>query len=138
MKTIEIVKLFQVLNIAKITNLSLEGKFSIIRTVKRCKEVVDSINTLIEDAKEKLKPENFDQWREMVDEYESLSSEDKAKADKISKEYSNQINACIDPELNKETLVEIEKISQEDFGSLIDQNDWNVEVLVLLNDCLLK
>lgn len=137
MKTIEVIKLFQILNVVKLTNLSLEGKFNIIRTVKRCKEVVNSINVLIDEAKERLKPNDFE-FPNLDSQYELMSDEDKVKLDKITKEYSNQVNACIEPELDKEVSIEIEKISQEDFGLLMEQNDWNVETLILLNDYLVK
>lgn len=127
MKTIEIVNVYYLLRESKLNGMDSVSKFKIIRTAKKFKEITDSYVALVESAKERLKPENFDELvKKAVS--DKATNEDKEICEKLNQTYLQEVNACVIPEAFKELNLDFEKLTEEQFGKLIEINsNWNVD-----------
>lgn len=138
MKTIEIVNVYYLLRESKLNGMDSVSKFKIIRTAKKFKEITDSYVALVESAKERLKPENFDELvKKAVS--DKATNEDKEICEKLNQTYLQEVNACVIPEAFKELNLDFEKLTEEQFGKLIEINsNWNVDQLMLLESIILE
>lgn len=135
-KTETIVMAHNALKGAKLTKMEDGEKFSAIKAARVLKPAAESFTGLVEDAKEKLKPENWDELKEKAGRFNSLSGEEQAAVNAALTAYNRSVEECVKDELAKPCEVEISPLSEEAFGRLLSSNDFEMQTIMALQDAL--
>lgn len=137
-----IVAAYRVLNAAKLTKCEDADKFKVIKAVRALKKVHNDFVDYEQDAREKLKPADFEdvvakarKWQE-EGENTSLTKEERISINQYFAEYDAKVRECVAEEAKKEHDLEFAKLSDDAFAALIGSNDWTVDVCGLLADLL--
>ena len=136
MKKQELKVIYEILSGAKLNKMEDNDKFKVIKIMRELKPINSEITEAIKDAQDKLKDENHDELLEKA-KTNQLSEEELIKANAYFKKFEKDIYAAIKDIL--ETEIELkEKISVEAFEKLIASNDYTVEVIMILEDAIVK
>lgn len=142
MKTIDIVSAYRIINSAKLTKMDDADKFKTIKAIRAIKPIVESFNSFVSDARERLKPENFDamqkkasQWQE-EGENTTLTMEERRQLNLYFSEYNKKVEECVKEESEKEHELGYERLSEEAFGKFMASNDWDVRTALMLEDIM--
>lgn len=112
---------------AALAKCETQEKFKIVRTCSRVKAEVEKYDKLEQEARERLRPENWDELVKLEENRENLSPEDKAIYQEGVKKYTSDVAECMETELEKEVEIEVETLTEEGLGRLMDSNDkWTV------------
>lgn len=142
MKTNSIVTVFNLLNSAKINEVSTSGKIKIIKAVREMKPIANGFDELLNDAREKLKGENHDEmaekanrWQQLGDEVD-FTDEEKIAINAYFMEYGNRIDECVKEEAEKEHILSFTRLTEEEFEGLISSNDWDVRTIMDIEEIM--
>ena len=142
MKTNSVVTVFNLLNSAKINEVSTSGKIKIIKAVREMKPIAIGFDELLNEAREKLQGENHDEmaekamrWQQQGDKVE-LTDEEKIAVNTYFMEYGNRIDECIKEEAEKEHTFNFTKLTEEEFEGLISSNDWDIKTIMEIQDAI--
>lgn len=142
MKTNSIVTVFNLLNSAKINEVTTSGKIKIIKAVREMKPIANGFDELLNDAREKLKGENHDEmaekanrWQQLGDEVD-LTDEEKIAINAYFMEYGNRIDECVKEEAEKEHILSFTRLTEEEFEGLISSNDWDVRTIMDIEEIM--
>lgn len=142
MKTNSIVTVFNLLNSAKINEVTTSGKIKIIKAVREMKPIANGFDELLNDAREKLKGENHDEmaekanrWQQLGDEVD-LTDEEKIAINAYFMEYGNRIDECMKEEAEKEHILSFTRLTEEEFEGLISSNDWDVRTIMDIEEIM--
>lgn len=142
MKTNSIITVFNLLNSAKINEVSTSGKIKIIKAVREMKPIANGFDELLNDAREKLKGENHDEMAEKANRWQQLGDEvDLTDKEKIAinayfMEYGNRIDECVKEEAEKEHILSFTRLTEEEFEGLISSNDWDVRTIMDIEEIM--
>ena len=148
MKTIEITNIFAVLNEAKLTKMEDADKFKVIKALRAIKPIAKGYEDFVEDAKNKLKGEDFDNMSEKAQAWNKdnqgkkvgeLAQEEIDNLNAINTyfaEYNKRVEACVKEEAEKEVELTFDKLSEEAFGKLVASNDWTCGQIMALSDAV--
>lgn len=142
MKTNNVVSVFNLLNSAKINEVSTSGKIKIIKAVRVLKPIATGFDELLNDAREKLQGENHEEmtekairWQQEGDKVD-LTDEEKIAVNMYFQEYGNRIDECVKEEAEREHELDFPKLTEEEFEGLISSNDWDVKTIMDIQDAI--
>lgn len=142
MKTNNVVSVFNLLNSAKINEVSTSGKIKIIKVVRALKPIATGFDELLNDAREKLQGENHEEmaekairWQQEGDKVD-LTDEEKIAVNMYFQEYGNRIDECVKEEAEREHELDFPKLTEEEFEGLISSNDWDVKTIMDIQDAI--
>ena len=142
MKTTEIISIYELLSSAKINKVQDQGKIKIVKTVRKMKKIVDDFNSLVEDAREKLKGEKHDELIEKASRWQqegnevNLTDEEKLEINAYFSEYGSRIDEFVKEDAEKEHDLGIAKLNEEEFDGLISSNDWDVKTIIQIQELI--
>lgn len=131
-----LVTAFNAIKTAKLTKMSAGDKFAILRALRALRPVAEGLGQLAEEAREKLRPENFEAIQEMAGRFDSLTDAEKASVNLAVGEYNRAVNECLRRELATEHEISVGPLSEEGFTALLDSNDFEAGMAALLQDVL--
>ena len=142
MKTQKISEAYRTINAAKLTKMEDKEKFIVIKAMRVLKPISASFEEFINDAREKLKGEQFDnmqqkarQWQE-EGEKTSLTPDERKQVNTYFNEYTQRVNECVREEADKEHELPYDRLSEEAFGRFIASNDYDVATIMELQEVL--
>lgn len=147
MKTAEIIELSGILSEVKFTGLETSSRFTLLENMRRMKPIKTDFYSSMEDARDKLKPEGFDEmWQKVRLHNEAVQNkmdENRLPASELQKfriVYENYEKELGDREkelLREEHGVRIAPIPLKDFEKLVEANDIEGGKLEVLYGMLL-
>lgn len=142
MKTSTIIELYSILSDVKFTGMQTGARFVLLENMRKLKPIRTEFISSMEEAREKLKPEDFDQAREKVKLHnESVQngletnrlSVEKLQAFRIQYEqYEQELTERERELLGEDHSVEPGLIPLKDFEKLVEANDIEGGKLELL------
>lgn len=127
-----------ILKTAKLGKMKDGESFQVVKALRAIKAAATPAQELIDTANEKLKPENFDAIQEKASRFDSLTDAEKIEVNNRLVEYQNKVNRCTLDELKKTVKIDIEPLSEESFGRLVESNDYTAGQIMVLQDVLCK
>lgn len=146
MKTIEIRNIYEILNEAKLTKMEDADKFKVIKALRSIKPIAKGYEDFIEEAKNKLKDDDFDKMTERAQAWNKDNQGKKVgeltqkQIDELNAintyfaEYNKRVETCLKEEAEKEVELTFDKLSEEAFGKLVASNDWTCGQIMALSD----
>jgi lipase chaperone LimK len=136
MKTVEINSAYQVLYNAKLSKMENSDKFKVIRAIRAMKPIVTDFEDFQKDAQghEEI-VEKAQQWQR-EGEKTTLTIEERTEINKYLNYYNQRIMECVKDEAEKEHELQVESLSEEAFGKLLESNDWNANKIMTIQDFL--
>lgn len=148
MKTIEITNIYAVLNEAKLTKMEDADKFKVIKALRAIKPIAKGYEDFVEDAKNKLKGEDYDKMSEKAQAWNKdnqgkkvgeLTQEEIDNLNTINTyfaEYNKRVENCLKEEAEKEVELTFDKLNEDAFGKLVASNDWTCGQIMALSDVI--
>lgn len=135
-KTMEVVAAYGKIKDAKLSKLEDSEKFTVIRIGKKLKAIAVDFEEFVQDSRDKLKDDQFDEMQEKVQKWQGKTAEtdeEKAEVSTINNyyaEYNKKVEECVRPEAEKEVEIEFEPLNEEVFGKFISSNDWSLSEIL--------
>lgn len=129
MKIKEAVSLYKILGEAKVSSLDELEIIKIIKIRRTLRIYVEQYEAFFKDAKEKLKPDNFDDFQNKAQKWNTLSDEEKFEINKMVREYDAKVNFAVKEESEKLIDITIDKLNEDSIVKLLKQNDWPISKL---------
>lgn len=107
----------------KLGRMEEADKFAVVRTLRTTRAIVEDIDKFQNDARERLKPENFDELQKQAQRFDSLSDDEKVELNKALIEYDAAVRRCVADELASEKVVEVYPISSDGFNKFMASNE---------------
>lgn len=142
MKTIELNNAYTLLNAAKLSKMENSDKFKVIRAIRAMKPIVTDFEDFQKDAQERLKGEGHDEMVEKAQQWQregektTLTIEERTAVNEYLNGYNKRIMECVKTEAEKEHELQVESLSEEAFGKLLESNDWNANQIMTIQDFL--
>lgn len=135
--TVEVaVKAYNALKDAKVTKMEAAEKIAVVKAVRALKAEATALADFEETAREKLKPEGFDEAVEKAKDFDSLPTEEKIEVNKVLMAYNEAMAKGMKEEHERETEVELEPLTEDALGRLVDSNDFAVDAIMAVQDAL--
>lgn len=151
MKTKDIVTATAALSEAGLKGMEDKDKFTVIRALRVLKPIRQQYIDFVQDAANRLRPEDFDQLEQRKKEwnkehegkkYNDLTSQELVELNYINAryaDYNNKIEDCIREEADREQELTYDRLTEEAFGKLLAANaDWTAATILLLTETLMK
>ncbi len=138
-KTSDIVFIYNVLRKAKCSKQDKIGQFTIIRAIRALKPIATAWEDFLKDARERLKPDGFDEIAQKTSEevFKTLPPEEQAHINKVLSSYDKDVSDCIAPELDRIRDIDRTKgLSEDVLSKLMTENDLTAEAIILIQDIL--
>lgn len=134
MRVGDIVNAYNVLKTLKIAKLPREDQFAVLRASRALKPVATAFDDFVNDARERLKPEDFDSIVEKSQRFDSLPEEEKVRVNMAARAYQNDVDECVREEYEKAVDVDaFDSLSEEAISGIATGNDTlDVQTLLLL------
>lgn len=158
MKTIEAVNVYNLLKIGKFSSMDGRSQISFLRVMKTLRPVAESYAKDIEEAREKMKGDDFEVFQERMEkwlqrekflmdkakkenvEYDSLLTEEEVKEVKelndIDRLYTKKFMDYKKELDESEVGMELQKVEETAFEKFIEANDFEAEKKLLLQEVL--
>lgn len=151
MKTEDVLKLFNIISIAKYSKMDDSDKIKVWKIARKTKPVATKFEEDTKDAAEKFKADfkDFDARLQKAQEYERAKQQGKDTAEimrdadyndfiKDFKDYQNLVNKAIKEFADVEVEVDFETITEDAFGKLMASNEWNMEQTMALGELIVE
>lgn len=151
-KTSEILAAYNILNTAKYGSMEDADKIKVWKITRALKPIATKFDEDSKDAAEKMKPKyegGFDETLQKAQEYERMIRDTKVDAKKLPmgaaeydafikefKEYNDLVTKAVEEFAKKEVTINIEPISEDAFGKLMDSNDWTFGQTTALSEII--
>lgn len=142
MKTKDVVSLYPTLDSAKISKLDDADKFIIIKLMCQFKLIKKEFDDELQDARDRLKPENYDDMVRKAREWErdgdktGLSVEERIEINKFFRDYQTSIDSYMKDFSEKEQTVSCSLLGEDAFGKFISSNDFDLRTCLDLQDLI--
>ena len=149
MKVIDIVTAYAALSGAKLSKLEDKEKFALIRAMKALKPIHNDYEDFVKDARERLKPDDFDARQQEAEQWNAahkgqkmadLTPKEQQRLEDINRyfaDYTQQVEECVKDEAQKDVSPDYARLAEGAFGRLLESNpDWTMDRIVLLSDVL--
>lgn len=143
MKTIAIVKGYQILQGAKLTKMEDTDKFKVIEAMRELRPVAEKYEADEKEAIEKLKDDKFKDMEAKADKYRQAGDKSKALTDaEISEmnayyeKFNKVVGECLEPLKEKEVKLKFAKFTKEAFGKFLESNDFTIGQIMELDKLL--
>lgn len=150
MKTIDITKIYQLLNSAKLTKMEDSDKIKVIKTLRVIKPISKGYEDFATEAQKKLMGENHAEMQKKAEKwnkehqnqkYSDLSEEEVEELKSITgyfDAYNQRVAECLRDEAEKEQSLEYERLSGDAFSKLVASNDWTCGQILFISDFIEK
>lgn len=118
-----ILNAYNILSQSKLGKMDEAGKFAVIRTLRPLKGVATALQDYEKDARERLKPDNYDELVAKAQKFDTLPDEEKRELNRQLGEYDTQVRKCIADELASEAEVDIVPLDEAAFGAFMAANE---------------
>lgn len=146
MKTLQVVKAYQLLKNAKLTKVDYSDKFKAIKALIAMRPIVEKYEADKKEGIEKLKDEKFEEMQQKASKHNEaiqnktkewlLSLDELKELNEYFENYQKAVNDFINPLDDAEAKPEFEKLSETVFGKLVDSNDFTCEEIMSLYDAI--
>lgn len=136
LKTEAIVEVYNRLKSAKVSKMEDAEKFAVVKAMRVFRPIADGFAAFVDDAREKLRPENFEEIQHKIQHVDTLSEEERNAVNAQVDAYARSINECILDEARKEVDLEFEPLSEEALSRLAASNDFDISTILFLGDAL--
>lgn len=140
-----IVTAYRTINASKLTKMEDTDKYKVIKAIREMKPVVESFDSFVSDARERLKPEDFDTMQEKAAQWQkegdatTLTVEDRVELNRYFEDYNRKVEECVKEESEKEHELKFGRLSEEAFCKLMASNpDWDVKTTVQVEEVLVE
>lgn len=130
----ETVNAYRLLLNAKLTNMTDDEKFVVIRLMMAIKPAFTAYEELIKDASQKLRPEGFGEISIKLQSGQGITNEEKKVLDKFNSDIANFMQS----EIKKEYEFDAELLEQEAMKRFISSNDFSAMQYMTLYDFMVK
>lgn len=143
MRTKDVVSVFANLNTAKLTKMEDNAKFKVIKALRLIKKVNAEHDDFLKDAQEKLKGDEFDEMKDKAQKWQeegektTITMEERLKINKFFTSYNERISKIMKDEEEKDVDLTYEKLTEDEFKTLVSSNDFDVNTMMLLQDALM-
>lgn len=134
MKTYELLNVSDQLNRLPLGKLTIAQRAALTRTICAISQARKSFDEALKEAREKLKPEGFDELAGKT----SRTPDEEAKYKSLVDEYNEAVQAAIQPNLKAEVTLTVAKpMTMEEFLALADcAPDWTAGHMIYLQELL--
>ena len=143
MKTIAIVKGYQILQGAKLTKMEDTDKFKVIEAMRELRPVAERYEADEKEAVEKLKDDKFkdmeakaDKYRQAGDKSKVLTNSEISEMNAYYEKFNKTVDECLAPIKGKEVKLKFGKITKEAFCKFLESNDLTVEQIMQVDEIL--
>lgn len=146
LKNVRIVSAYRTLDGGKYTKMEASGRSSLTYAMRILRRTAKDFDELHEDARKRFKPEVFDEVEKTVEKVRQMPQEEQlralndpeyAPALEANKKYNDEVNACVQAFLDKETEVEYGAMQPEQFQKMLDSNpEWTNGIAMELEEIL--
>lgn len=136
LKITAIAAVFNILRNASLTKMEETEKFAVVRAMRTLRPIASEFEAFVAEAREKLKPEYFEQLLEIERKGEDATPDEREMHDKLGTEYVASVDRCIRPEAEKEVEVEIEPLTFEALCRLFATNDFKIDMMLMIEDVI--
>ena len=143
MKTISIVRGYQILKGAKLTKMEDADKFKIIEAMRELRPITETYEADEKEAVEKLKDDKFKNMESKADKYRQAGDKSKVLTDaEISEmnayyeKFNKTVGECLAPIKEKDVKLKFGKITKEAFGKFLESNDLTLEQILQADEIL--
>lgn len=151
-KTEKVLAAWRVLSASKYTKLEDADKIKVWKISRKLQPIAKKFDEDTKDAADKLKPsEDFDERLQNAQEYERVTKDPKADASTLKmgpseyQQFMSDLNAynklvgeAVKEFAEKNVEIEIDTMSEESFGKLMNSNEWNFEQVTLLGEVIVE
>lgn len=113
--------------------LDKDGIFAVLRAANALKPVATALEDFIKDARERLRPADWEEVVAKAKAYDTLPDAEKAALNGKVADYERMVAECVEEEAAKEHEVEMEPLSDEAFAAVVSANSH----IVGLNEAML-
>lgn len=144
MKTKQIIEAYRTLKSAKLTQMSSEDKFKVIKIMHVLRPIATEWDEFIQTIDEKCKGENHDgfikdaQLWQAEGETTSIPLTRRIEINNYFDKYNKERQRMIEKEQNKEVEVVFDKLSEKAFEKFIESNDFDIEKTMVIYDCIVN
>lgn len=107
----------------RLSKMDEADKFAVVRTLRTTRAIVEDMEKFQNDARERLKPENFDELQRQAQRFDSLSDDEKVALNKSLMEYDSAVRRCVADELASEKEIEVYPLSSDGFNKFMASNE---------------
>lgn len=144
MKTKQVIEAYATLKSAKLTQMSSEDKFKVIKIMRVLRPIATEWDEFAQTIDEKCKGENHDeiikdaqQWQ-TEGEKTSIPLTRRIEINKYLDKYNKERQRMIEEEQNKEVTVTFDKLNEKAFEKFIESNDFDIEKAMIIYDCIVN
>ena len=130
MKLKSLIAAYKALGEAKVTKLEASEVLKIVKARKAMRTHAEDYDAFLKDCQEKFKPEFWDdiqakaqQWQQEGEETK-LTIEERKAINKALATYQKNIDSAVKEELEKDIVINIEKLSEGSDVKLMQENKW--------------
>lgn len=130
MKLKELIAAYNRLGSATMTKLDDKDVVKALKARKAMRPHAEEYEAFLKDCQEKFKPENWDevqtkaqQWQQEGEETK-LTLEERKEINKALATYQKNIESAVKEELEKDIVINIEKLSEGSDVKLMQENKW--------------
>lgn len=137
---------YSLLDGAKYTKMEAADRRALVKAMRPFKKVANDFADFREDAIKRLRPDNYEEVAQTINEFNSLTVEERkaavtetkyADALKVNMKFNGELEECLREEAVKEVEVEYEPLSETAIDRLLDSNlDWTVGQSMLVEDII--
>lgn len=121
---------------ALVGSLEDRDKFAVVRAMRVLKPMAVEMEEFVGDAREKLKPEGFDEAREKARKFDSLPEQEKAELNALAEAYNDSVARCVSEELGKEVELELEPVGEEAVCVMGAASNFDISTIMTVQDVL--
>lgn len=135
----QVVECYKAFEKSKVNKLEESEKIKILKARKAMRPIHDDYEAFLKDVQEMMKPENWDELQKKVQQWQqegektTLTESERIEINKALVEYSKKVDNAIKEELAKEVELSIEKLKENSDMKLLEENDWEVGKLGLID-----
>lgn len=142
MKTKQIVAAYGILSGSKLTKMSGDGKIKVVKIIKAMKPVTSEFEDFRKDAIDRLKPEGYEDMAKKAEQWQkegdstTLTATEKAELNQFFGDFQRDVEKCLADEAEKEHETAFSKLTDAEFSSLCEGNDWTAGQMLELMDLI--
>ena len=134
----QVVDCYSTFENSKVNKLEESEKIKILKARKTMRPIHDDYEAFLKDVQEMMKPENWDELQKKVQQWQqegektTLTEAERIEINKALVEYSKKVDNAVKEELAKEVEISIEKLKENSDIKLLEENDWEIGKLDLI------
>ncbi len=134
----QIVDCYNTFEKTKVNRLEESEKIKILKARKAMRPIHADFEAFLKDVQEMMKPENWDELQDKARKWKqegektTLTKEEQNEINKSLEAYLKKVDSAVKEELSKEVEISIEKLKENSDIKLLEENDWEIGKLDLI------